>query len=185
VALLSIAAGVRRTAADLIHVGRADFGVFQQGASDLTRSLLPASLENGLRKTPGITDVAPIFLRVSHVQNRDAFLVFGLRPKDFAYRRFVIVAGRRPQDGEALLGDEAAKSLHLRPGDALRWRSATESQASTLGNHFEDIGAAAAARRQTRAPAGRGGPTASPSSSAAGRRTSRARSRSASPAWRR
>jgi ABC-type antimicrobial peptide transport system permease subunit len=30
VALLSIAAGVRRTAGDLIHVGRADFGVFQE-----------------------------------------------------------------------------------------------------------------------------------------------------------
>src|SRR5436190_6953519 len=82
VALLSIAAGVRRTAADLIHVGRADFGVFQQGASDLTRSLLPESLEKGLRSTPGITDVAPIFLRVSHVQTRDAFLLFGLRRND-------------------------------------------------------------------------------------------------------
>ena len=41
VALLSIAAGVRNTASDLIHIGRADFGVFQAGASDLTRSLLP------------------------------------------------------------------------------------------------------------------------------------------------
>ena len=41
VALLSIAAGVRRTAGDLIHVGRSDFGVFQSGASDLTKSLLP------------------------------------------------------------------------------------------------------------------------------------------------
>jgi putative ABC transport system permease protein len=143
VALLSIAAGVRRTAADLIHVGRADFGVFQQGASDLTRSLLPASLEPGLRKTPGITDVAPIFLRVSHIQNRDAFLVFGLRPKDFAYRRFVIVAGRRPQGDEALLGDEAAKSLHLRPGDTLQVEKKRYRIAGLYhsGNHFEDIGA--------------------------------------------
>ena len=44
VALLSIAAGVRNTAYDLIHIGRADFGVFQESASDLTRSLLPESL---------------------------------------------------------------------------------------------------------------------------------------------
>src|SRR6476659_4588227 len=143
VALLSIAAGVRRTAADLIHVGRADFGVFQQGASDLTRSLLPASLEKGLRRTPGITGVAPIFLRVSHVQNRDAFLVFGLRPNDFAYRRFVIVAGRRPQGDEALLGDEAAKSLHLRPGETLQVEKKRYRIAGLYhsGNHFEDIGA--------------------------------------------
>ena len=144
VALLSIAAGVRRTAADLIHVGRADFGVFQQGASDLTRSLLPASLEKGLRKTSGITGVAPIFLRVSRVQNRDAFLLFGLRPGDFAYRRFVIVAGRRSTDNrEALLGDEAAKSLHLRPGDTIQIEKKPYRIAGLYhsGNHFEDIGA--------------------------------------------
>src|SRR5205085_8197923 len=44
VALLSIAAGVRRTASDLVHIGRADFGLFQDGAADLTKSVLPASL---------------------------------------------------------------------------------------------------------------------------------------------
>jgi putative ABC transport system permease protein len=143
VALLSIAAGVRRTAADLIHVGRADFGVFQQGASDLTRSLLPGALEKGLRSTPGITDVAPIFLRVSRVENRDAFLLFGLRRRDFAYRRFVVVAGRRPRGNEVLVGDIAAKSLHVRPGDLLRVEKRRYRVAGLYhsGNHFEDIGA--------------------------------------------
>jgi len=143
VALLSIAAGVRRTAADLIHVGRSDFGVFQQGASDLTRSLLPESLDAKLRATSGITDVAAIFLRVSHVQNRDAFLVFGLRRDEFAYRRFVITAGRRARDDEALLGDQAAKSLHLRPGDLLQVEKKHYRIAGLYhsGNHFEDIGA--------------------------------------------
>jgi putative ABC transport system permease protein len=134
---------VRRTAADLIHVGRADFGVFQQGASDLTRSLLPASLERGLRKTPGVTSVAPIFLRVSHVQNRDAFLLFGLRPGDFAYRRFVIVAGRRPRGNrEVLIGDDAAKSIHARAGDTISIEGKPYRVAGLYhsGNHFEDIG---------------------------------------------
>jgi len=45
VALLSIAAGTKRTAGDLIHFGRADFGLFQSGVSDATKSLLPVSLE--------------------------------------------------------------------------------------------------------------------------------------------
>src|SRR5262249_26905498 len=145
VALLSIAAGVRRTAADLIHVGRAALAVSQQGPSALPRSLLPQSLERGLRKTPGITDVSPIFLRVSHVQNRDAFLLFGLRPSDFAYRRFVIVAGRRPTgDREVLVGDEAAKSLHVRPGDTIEIEGKPYHVVGLYhsGNHFEDIGAA-------------------------------------------
>jgi putative ABC transport system permease protein len=143
VALLSIAAGVRRTASDLIHVGRSDFGVFQQGASDLTRSLLPESLDGKLRATPGIADVAAIFLRVSRVEHRDAFLVFGLRRDEFAYRRFVIVAGRRARDDEALLGDLAAKSLHLGPGDLLHVENKPYRIAGLYhsGNHFEDIGA--------------------------------------------
>jgi putative ABC transport system permease protein len=143
VALLSIAAGVRRTATDLIHVGRADFGVFQEGASDLTRSLLPASLQKGLQRTPGIADVAAIFLRVSHVENRDAFLVFGLRRDEFPYRRFVVVAGRRARDDEVMLGDVAARTLHRRPGQLLRIESRRYLIAGLYhsGNHFEDIGA--------------------------------------------
>src|SRR6266849_1564565 len=85
VALLSIAAGVRRTASDLIHVGRADFGLFQQG-SDLTRSVLPASLADRVAREPGVAAVSRIFLRVDKVRGRDAFLVFGLRPDEFAAR---------------------------------------------------------------------------------------------------
>src|SRR5262245_16722800 len=143
VALLSIAAGVRRTAGDLIHVGRSDFGVFQEGASDLTRSLLPASLERRLRATPGINDVAAIFLRVSHVEQRDAFLVFGLRKGEFALRRFVIVDGRAARGNEALLGDRAAKSLQLGPGDVLRVEKRAFPIAGIYhsGNRFEDVGA--------------------------------------------
>jgi putative ABC transport system permease protein len=143
VALLSIAAGVRRTAGDLIHVGRSDFGLFQEGASDLTRSLLPESLGRSLRKTAGISDVSAVFLRVSHVQNRDAFLVFGLEPGQFAERRLVILDGHRPHRDEALLGDLAAKSLHLKPGDTLQVEKRRFPIAGIYhsGNHFEDIGA--------------------------------------------
>jgi putative ABC transport system permease protein len=144
VALLSIAAGVRRTAGDLIHVGRSDFGVFQSGASDLTKSLLPESLDGKLRATPGITGVSAIFLRVSRVEKRDAFLVFGMQSGEFASRRFVIVAGRRARRDEALLGDQAAKSLHLGPGELLHVEKKTYRIAGLYhsGNHFEDIGAA-------------------------------------------
>jgi hypothetical protein len=53
VALLSITAGVKHTASDLIHVARSDFGIFQQGASDLTRSVLPESLDAKVRSDPG------------------------------------------------------------------------------------------------------------------------------------
>src|SRR5438552_4497683 len=119
VALLAIAAGVRRTANDLIHVGRADFGIFQEGAADLTRSLLPDRLAARIRHEPGVASDARIFLRVSKVGHESSFLVFGLDPSEFPARRLVIVTGQRPRGDEALLGDHAAKSLHLRPGQTL------------------------------------------------------------------
>ena len=53
VALLAITAGVHRTAEDLIHVGRADFGLFQADVNDFTRSNLPQSLAAKVARDPG------------------------------------------------------------------------------------------------------------------------------------
>jgi len=143
VALLSIAAGVRNTAQDLIHIGRADFGVFQEGASDLTRSLLPQSLERKLRRTRGVQNVAGIFLRVSKVNGTSSFLVFGYDPHEFAYRRLVIVAGHRPTaPGQTLLGDAGAKTLHVSVGDpvTVEGRRFRVSGLYHSGNRFVDGG---------------------------------------------
>ena len=119
VALLSITAGVKKTANQLIHVGRSDFGLFQQGASDLTRSILPQSLVAKVKSEPGVADAAQIFIRVGSVEDQDEFLLFGFGPGEFADRRNVVIAGRRAHGREAMLGDEAAKELHLGPGDLL------------------------------------------------------------------
>src|SRR5919204_5483883 len=62
VALLSITAGAKATADDLIHVGRADFGLFQAGASDLTLSRLPESLVPQVEHEPGVAGAAGVFL---------------------------------------------------------------------------------------------------------------------------
>ena len=143
VALLSIAAGVRNTAQDLIHIGRADFGVFQEGASDLTRSLLPSSLEAKVRALPGVEDTAAVFLRVSKVNGKDSFLVFGYDPKEFAYRRLVIVGGRRPAGArEALLGDLGAKTLGAGVGSTVtvEKRRFRVSGLYHSGNRFVDSG---------------------------------------------
>jgi len=143
VALLSIAAGVRNTAQDLIHIGRADFGVFQEGASDLTRSLLPQSLEARIRMTQGVEDVAGVFLRVSKVNGTDSFLVFGYDPNEFAYRRLVVLQGRRPSgERQALLGDLGAKTLHAAPGDMVTVENRRFRVAGLFhsGNRFVDGG---------------------------------------------
>src|SRR5947209_1031440 len=103
VALLSITNGVHRTADDLIHVGRADFGLFQADVSDFTRSLLPQAIAARVAADPAVAQVAKVKLLVS-----DGTLVFGLDPSEFAYRRFVILAGRR---GAVLAGDHSRKHV--------------------------------------------------------------------------
>ena len=70
----------RSTASQLIHVGRSDFGLFQQGASDLTRSVLPESLDAKVDADPGRRGRGTIFIRVGKVENQDEFLVFGFKP---------------------------------------------------------------------------------------------------------
>src|SRR3954471_12701576 len=90
VALLSITNGVHRTADDLVHVGRADFGLFQSDVSDFTRSLLPESLAAKVAADPGVAAVAKVKLLVD-----DGKLVFGLDRDEFAYRRLVVVDGTR------------------------------------------------------------------------------------------
>jgi putative ABC transport system permease protein len=143
VALLAIAAGVRKTAGDLIHIGRADFGVFQESASDLTRSLLPETLRQKIADTPGVDDAARIFLRVSEVEGEKSFLVFGYVPEEFPSRRLVIVAGRRARGQEVLLGDTAARSLGLAPGGTIEIEGRKLPVAGLFhsGNRFVDGGA--------------------------------------------
>jgi putative ABC transport system permease protein len=141
VALLAIAAGVRRTANDLIHIGRSDFGLFQEGASDLTRSLLPESLAGRVGADPGVASVARIFLRIGPVEGRESFLVFGLAPEEFPARRLVITSGRRPRGDEILVGDRSSLRGGL-GGEVLvghrRFRVAGRYH---TGDRFEDIGA--------------------------------------------
>lgn len=138
VALLSIANGAKRTANELIHVGRSDFGVFQAGTSDLTRSLLPQSLAGELAHERGVAAVAPIFLF-----NTKTLLVFGYEPGDFPTLRMVVVDGSSASGGQAMVGDGAAGRLHLRPGGELRLgrRSFRVAGVFHTGNAFVDNGA--------------------------------------------
>jgi putative ABC transport system permease protein len=134
VAMLSIAAGARRTAADLIHVGRSDFGLFQSGISDATRSVLPTGLETKVDLDPGVAQSARIFLLVATVQGKESSLVFGLDRNEFPARRLTLVSGAR---GGALVGDRfggapVGSAVHIR-GRAFRVTGIFHS-----GNRFED-----------------------------------------------
>jgi putative ABC transport system permease protein len=131
VALLSLATGVKRSAAELIHVGRADFGLFQADVSDFSRSLLPESLADRVTEVPGVARVAKLKLLAA-----GGFFVFGLERDEFVWRRLVLLDGREPRTGEALAGDHLRRQ-ELRVGDR-RFRIVGVYHS---GNEFEDAGA--------------------------------------------
>ncbi len=143
VALLSITAGVRNTANELIHLGRADFGLFQSGTSDLTKSILPQSLESGIAKEPGVQMVAGLLLDVSQVNGQSSFLVLGMQPGQFPWDRLVITNGRLPTAGEVVVGNAALKSLHTKTGDSITigGHHYRVSGIYHTGDPFEDNGA--------------------------------------------
>jgi putative ABC transport system permease protein len=113
VALLSVTAGAKKTADQLIHLGRADFGLFQAGASDLTLSRLPESLARSVSREPGVAATGRIYLYVTN-----AGLVFGFARGEFPAQRLVITQGGWTDD-EALVGDARARSKHQHPGGML------------------------------------------------------------------
>jgi putative ABC transport system permease protein len=130
VALLSITAGVHRTAEDLIHVGRADFGLFQQDVSDFTRSELPESLAASVARDSAVAQAARIKLLVDH-----GTLVFGLDRDEFAFRRLVLLSGTR---GTLMAGDHSDK--HLGERVVVGNRRFTVSGIYHSGDRFEDLG---------------------------------------------
>jgi putative ABC transport system permease protein len=143
VALLSLATGVQRTAEQLIHVGRADFGLFQGDVSDFSRSLLPQRLADEVAAVPGVAQVAKLKLWPSETAGQDSF-VFGLEPAGFVWRRLVFVDGGGPGPGELLLGDRAARRLGLGIHDPLRLKRGKTYRIAGIyhsGDVFEDSGA--------------------------------------------
>jgi putative ABC transport system permease protein len=141
VALLAVSSGVQRTAGELIHVGRADFGLFQGDVSDFSRSLLPASLARRVANEPGVAAVARMKLVAS--TGRKSFFLFGLDPHEFVWRRLVILDGRAPGLGEALAGDKLGGHV----GDLVhvtKRRSFRVSGVYHSGDAFEDEGAVVA-----------------------------------------
>jgi ABC-type antimicrobial peptide transport system permease subunit len=144
VALLSVGAGLKRTAGQLVHLGQADMGIFQSGVSDPTSSVLPTSFAHRLSARGDVSEATPILLLVTAIHGNPAAIVFGADPNGFLVQRQVMTAGSRdlgPSD--VLVGDRLAAQLHLQPGSALTIKSRhfTVGGIYHSGVYFEDTGA--------------------------------------------
>ncbi|HTX31881.1 MAG TPA: ABC transporter permease [Solirubrobacteraceae bacterium] len=142
VALLSLSAGLTQTAGELIHLGRADLGLFQADAGDPTTSVLPLSLVPQLRHESYVADVAPLQLAVSAVDRAPSAVVFGMEGGSFVGRRLVFTAGRPPAAGQVAVGDLLASQLHLVPGGtiSLHHRAVAVAGIYHSGTAFQDQG---------------------------------------------
>jgi len=145
VALLSVGSGLKRTAAELVHLGQADLGIFQSGVSDPTASVLPASLAPRLEKRPDVAEATPLLLVIEGVKQDPAAVVFGAEPDGFFRRRLVVSEGSNAPGGRTgvLVGDKLAKELNLHPGSTLMVKKKPFRVTGIYhsGIFFEDTGA--------------------------------------------
>jgi putative ABC transport system permease protein len=143
VALLGVTAGLKQSAGALVHLGRADMGLFQKDAADPTTSVLPDRLGRTLERRPDVARAIPLQLLVERVASDPAAIVFGVPQDSFVNGRALIVEGHRLQSPhEAIVGDHFAKTHHLRPGGTLKLKGGSFPVAGIFhsGIVFEDTG---------------------------------------------
>jgi putative ABC transport system permease protein len=143
VALLALSAGLDQTAGQLVHLGRADLGLFQADAGDPTSSVLPLSLMPRLLKQPEIVGATPLQLVIGAVAKDQSAVVFGVQPNGFVGRRLVYTAGHGPSHQNAVVGDVLASQLHAHVGGSIKLDGRTFGVAGIYnsGIAFEDQGA--------------------------------------------
>jgi len=79
-------------------------------------SVLPVSLVARLERNPDVAGATPLLLIVGRLHGDASAIAFGAQPGGFFARRLVFLAGGPARPGEIALGDDAAGSLHARPG---------------------------------------------------------------------
>src|SRR4051812_2273944 len=121
VALLSVTAGLKRSAGDLIHLGDADLGIFQKGVADPTSSLLPDSLARRIASEPGVAKATPLLLIVEGIPQQPSAIVFGMNTDGFVAHRQVYLRGRFPVGpGQVAVGNRLADDLHASVGERIK-----------------------------------------------------------------
>lgn len=144
VALLAVTDGLQSTAGELVHLGRADLGLFQRDAADPTTSVLPVALTRRIARRPGVASAQPVALLVEQLRGQPAALVFGGLPDGFLNRRLVMIRGRPMRTGgEVTIGDRLAASAGLTTGDTVTigGRAMRIVGIHHAGVLFEDTGA--------------------------------------------
>ncbi len=120
IALGAVTGGLKTSSQELAHIGGADFMVAQKGAADMTFSTLDGADLVVVRDVEGVERAWGGLLLVSRVGSNPFFFTWGMEPDALAGMKLELTSGRLPAGGdEILLGDAAARSLGIAPGDTI------------------------------------------------------------------
>jgi ABC-type lipoprotein release transport system permease subunit len=115
---------LRETAVAVLKIGRADFSVSQEGASDVLYSTMSKEEIDSIRHTKGVESAIGVFVRTGHLSRSHPFFIeIGLAPSDQRQYGVQVVAGRSYRanaSDEMMLGWRAAKDFGVKVGDRFK-----------------------------------------------------------------
>lgn len=122
VALGVVTDSLKSTAGELLRLGGADFMVAQEGAADLSFSIVPEEDVRALAQRPDVQRVEGILFHIARVGSNPFFFLGGRDPEALAANPPPMRAGsvwRPGATNEIILGWRAAEDLDAGVGDAV------------------------------------------------------------------
>jgi putative ABC transport system permease protein len=135
---------LRTSAAAVLQVGKADFTVAQNGASDIINSVMTEQQLTGVANTPGVKSAIGVLLDTERLDaDHPLFVEIGIDPEALQPFGVHILRGRpfgADAEGEMLLGWRIADALGIKPGDQLQVQEGTKTVVGiySTGNVFGD-----------------------------------------------
>jgi putative ABC transport system permease protein len=122
VALGVITDSLKATAGEIINLGGADFMVVQEGAADLSFSIVSEEDAQALSERQDVERAEPALFHIVRVESNPFFVLLGRRAEDIESNPPLLIDGRVLEPGEAdevMLGTKAAGNLDAAVGDTV------------------------------------------------------------------
>ena len=140
-----VTTSLKTASGEIIHFGGSDFMVAQQGAADLSFSVVPESDAAAIAQLPGVSRVQVALFHITRVGSNPFFFMLGLNPADVAVNPPPLIAGAVLSDNpnDVMLGESAASDFGAGVGDSvvIDDRQFTVVGIYRTGSLYEDGGA--------------------------------------------
>jgi putative ABC transport system permease protein len=146
VALGVITESLKASSGEILHIGDADFMVAQEGAADLSFSVLPVATVEEIRATEGVARAEGMLFHITRVGSNPYFFFVGRQYDQLAANPPELREGAIWPEGamdQILLGDRASRNLDARVGDQVTIEDINFTVAGVFktGRYLEDGGA--------------------------------------------